>query len=135
MINIELVDREYIFDTSRLEKWLTKVVINENMSIGILSIVLGSDEWLLEKNVEFLNHDFYTDIITFDYTEDQIISGVLLISLDRVTENAELNNVSRETELMRVVVHGTLHLLGYDDKSKKDAELMRKKEDYYLSLL
>ena len=135
MINIELVDREYIFDTSRLEKWLTKVVINENMSIGILSIVLGSDEWLLEKNVEFLNHDFYTDIITFDYTEDQIISGDLLISLDRVTENAELNNVSRETELMRVVVHGTLHLLGYDDKSKKDAELMRKKEDYYLSLL
>lgn len=135
MINIEFVDREYNFDISRLESWLTKVATNENKTIGILSLVLGSDEWLLEKNVQFLNHDYYTDIITFDYTEDQIISGDLLISLDRVTENAESNNVSRETELMRVVVHGVLHLLGYDDKSKKDAELIRKKEDYYLSLL
>ncbi|PHR49900.1 MAG: rRNA maturation RNase YbeY [Fluviicola sp.] len=135
MINIEFVDREYNFDISRLESWLTKVATNENKTIGILSLVLGSDEWLLEKNVQFLNHDYYTDIITFDYTEDQIISGDLLISLDRVTENAESNNVSRETELMRVVVHGALHLLGYDDKSKKDAELIRKKEDYYLSLL
>jgi len=135
MINIEFVDREYNFDISRLESWLTKVATNENKTIGVLSFVLGSDEWLLEKNVQFLNHDYYTDIITFDYTENQIISGDLLISLDRVIENAESNNVSRETELMRVVVHGVLHLLGYDDKSKKDAELIRKKEDYYLSLL
>ncbi len=135
MINIEFVDREYVFDVSRLEEWLTKVAASKNKTIGILSIVLGSDEWLLDKNVQFLNHDYYTDIITFDYTEDQIISGDLLISLDRVIENAESNNVSRETELMRVVVHGVLHLLGYDDKSKKDAELIRKKEDYYLSLL
>lgn len=135
MINIEFVDREYLLDIDVLEQWLIKVASDQKKSVGVLSIVVGSDEWLLEKNVSFLNHDYYTDIITFDYTEDDVISGDLLISLDRVFDNAEVNNVSRETELMRVVVHGVLHLLGFNDKSTEETELMRKKEDYYLSLL
>lgn len=135
MINFEFIDRERDLSENSLNRWLKKVVDEENKTLGILTVVLGSDEWLLEKNIEFLKHDYYTDIITFDYTEDDTISGDLLISLDRVIDNATQNNVSRETELNRVIVHGVLHLIGYNDKSPKESELMRKKEDYYLSLL
>lgn len=135
MISVEVIDRTYNLDTDHLQTWLNKVVRSENKQLGTLSIVLGSDEWLLDKNIQFLNHDYYTDIITFDYSEDIVISGDLLISLDRVFDNAEQLDVSRETELLRVVVHGVLHLVGYNDKSPEESELMRKKEDYYLSLL
>jgi len=135
MINLEFVDRDHSFKNNYLESWLKEVVLEEKKSLGILTLVFGSDDWLLEKNIEFLNHDYYTDIITFDYTEDDVISGDLLISVDRVFDNADSNNVSRETELNRVIVHGVLHLLGYKDKSPEESELMRKKEDYYLSLL
>ena len=115
--------------------WFNSVVESENKTLGDLAIVFGSDEWLLSMNIEYLNHDYYTDIITFDYCTNDIISGDLLISLDRVYENASAFNVSRETELNRVLVHGLLHLCGYGDKSAKEIEIMRKKEDYYLSLL
>lgn len=135
MINFEFIDRKTELNNESLQHWLINVILEENKNLGVLSIVLGSDDWLLEKNIEFLKHDYYTDIITFDYTEDDTISGDLLISLDRVIDNANQNNVSRETELNRVIVHGILHLIGYNDKSLKESELMRKKEDYYLSLL
>ena len=135
MIIIECIDVVHSFDEILLNSWLKKIAKEEGRELGALSIVIGSDNWLLQKNISFLNHDYYTDIITFDYSEDKIISGDLLISLDRVFENADDLNVSRETELNRVIVHGALHLLGFKDKSKKEAEIMRKKEDYYLSLL
>lgn len=135
MIHIEYIDRDVILNISELNKWLSMVSASEDRSIGNLSIVIGSDEWLLEKNISFLNHDYYTDIITFDYCEDNVLSGDLLISLDRVYENADDLNVPRETELLRVIVHGFLHLIGYKDKSPKESEVIRKKEDYYLSLL
>jgi rRNA maturation RNase YbeY len=135
MINIEFINCSFDFDKERLNPWISSVIQREEKSLGIITLVIGSDDWLLEKNQQFLDHDYYTDIITFDYTEDLIVSGDLLISLDRVFENAEDVNVSRETELMRVIVHGVLHLLGYKDKSLKESELMRKKEDYYLTLL
>jgi probable rRNA maturation factor len=135
MINIEFVDRKCHLNDEFLNNWLSNVVSEELKSIGSLTFVLGSDDWLLEKNKQFLNHDYFTDIITFDYTEDEVISGDLLISLDRIFDNAKENNVSRETELNRVIVHGVLHLLGYNDKSPEESKLMRKKEDYYLSLL
>lgn len=135
MINFEFVDREFELNDKNLKSWLTKVVSDEGKNVGVLTIVLGSDEWLLDKNIQFLKHDYYTDIITFDYSEDDVISGDLLISLDRVFDNAVENNVSRETELNRVIVHGALHLIGYNDKSPEESQLMRKKEDYYLSLL
>jgi rRNA maturation RNase YbeY len=135
MIHIEYIDRDVILNISELNKWLSMVSASEDRSIGNLSIVIGSDEWLLEKNISFLNHNYYTDIITFDYCEDNVLSGDLLISLDRVYENADDLNVPRETELHRVIVHGLLHLIGYKDKSPKESEVIRKKEDYYLSLL
>ena|SRR5690554_72234 len=134
MIEIQYLDvpelnLDYVYD------WYEQVVQKEGKTLGDLSIVFGTDEWLLEQNKTFLNHDYYTDIITFDYCEMNFISGDLLISIDRVYDNAVQYNVSRETELNRVLVHGLLHLCGYGDKSEKEIEIMRKKEDYYLSLL
>lgn len=116
-------------------KWLSDVVEKEGRTLGDVCLVLGDDEWLREHNVQSLNHDYYTDIITFDYSTNDLVSGDLLISIDRVEENAVKENVSRETELNRVVVHGVLHLCGYGDKSEDESILMRQKEDYYLSML
>lgn len=135
MINVECVDVSFKLNIDLIEQWLKSTSENEGKSLGVVSIVLGTDEWLLDKNIKFLKHDFYTDIITFDYSEDSLVSGDLLISLERVYDNADDHNVSRETELMRVIVHGILHLIGYNDKSPKESQIMRKKEDYYLSLL
>lgn len=135
MINVECIDVSLKLNLDLIEQWLKSTSENEGKSLGVVSIVLGTDEWLLDKNIKFLKHDFYTDIITFDYSEDSLVSGDLLISLERVYDNADDHNVSRETELMRVIVHGILHLIGYNDKSPKEAQIMRKKEDYYLSLL
>lgn len=134
MINFQFVDVTPT-ELNHVQEWFEQVVENEGKILADLSIVIGSDEWLLEKNVEFLDHDYYTDIITFDYCVGDTISGDLLISLDRIVDNANEFNVSRETELNRVLVHGLLHLCGYGDKSSKEIEIMRKKEDYYLSLL
>ncbi|MDX1650884.1 MAG: rRNA maturation RNase YbeY [Brumimicrobium sp.] len=135
MVEIQEVDFSCELDEVKVSDWIRSVVEQENRKLGEITIVFGSDEWLLEKNREFLNHDYYTDIITFDYCEDSIISGDLLISVERVFENADDLNVSRETELNRVIVHGVLHLMGYSDKSDPEKELMRKKEDSYLALL
>lgn len=123
------------FDLNYINDWYEKVCYEEGKQLGAMSVIIGTDEWLLEQNIKYLEHDFYTDIITFDYVEGDIISGDLLISLDRVHENAEEYNVSRETELNRVIIHGLLHLCGYADHSEKDIKIMREKEDYYLSLL
>jgi rRNA maturation RNase YbeY len=134
MIEIQFLDVPEL-NLDYVQKWYEQVLIEEDKSLGNLTIVLGNDDWLLEQNKAFLKHDFYTDIITFDYCEMGFISGDLLISIDRVEDNANQYNVSRETELNRVLVHGLLHLCGYGDKSDKEIEIMRKKEDYYLSLL
>ncbi|MEX1193333.1 MAG: rRNA maturation RNase YbeY [Brumimicrobium sp.] len=135
MIYIEEIDFSHKVDQNKLNNWLQRLAKEENKTLGPISIILGSDDWLLKANNTYLNHDFYTDIITFDYSEDNTISGDLLISVERVYDNADQFNVSRETEFNRVVVHGVLHLVGYKDKSDKDSIEMRKKEDYYLSLL
>jgi rRNA maturation RNase YbeY len=113
--------------------WLSKVCESEGKNLGELSLIFTSDEYLRNMNKEHLNHDYYTDIITFDYTDGGVASGDLFISVDRVNDNADGLNVSRETELNRVVVHGTLHLIGYGDKSGSESILMREKENYYLS--
>jgi probable rRNA maturation factor len=113
--------------------WLSKVCESEGKSLGELSLIFTSDEYLLNMNKEYLNHDYYTDIITFDYTEGDVVVGDLFISVDRVNDNADGLNVSRETELNRVVVHGALHLIGYGDKSDSESILMREKENHYLS--
>lgn len=115
--------------------WLSFCAETFDYQIGELTYVFCSDEHLYQMNVKYLSHDTYTDIITFDYTEENVVSGDLFISIDRVKDNALKYGVSFENELKRVMVHGLLHLLGFKDKSDEDADLMRKKEDYCLTLL
>jgi len=112
---------------------LNSLIENELSNVGEISIIFCSDEYLLEMNKTYLQHDYYTDIITFDYVEGNVISGDLFISLDRVKENAQKFDTRLLKELYRVVFHGTLHLVGYKDKSEDEQKQMREKENYYLS--
>jgi len=115
--------------------WIKDVVAKEGKSVGEISFIFCSDNYLLEINRKYLEHDFFTDIITFDYVEGENISGDIFISLDRIRENAVLFSKSFENELNRILIHGILHLVGFKDKSKVDKALMTQKEDYYLNLL
>ncbi len=120
---------------SKRQKWLTEVILKEGRKSGQINIILCSDSYLLQMNREYLNHDYYTDIITFDYSEgDRTLSGDLFISVDRVKENASGFSIEFEDELDRVIVHGVLHLIGYNDKTDQEKSEMRKKEEGYLSL-
>ena len=114
--------------------WLSKVCFEEGQELGDLTFVFCSDAYLLEVNKKHLDHDFYTDIITFDYT-DEVVSGDLFISIDRVRENAISNTVTFNKELHRVIVHGVLHLLGYGDKDDIEKIKMRSLEDKYLEFV
>lgn len=113
--------------------WLEQVAKEEGFEIEAISIIFCSDEELLEMNKQYLQHDYYTDIITFDYSEeDEYLMGDLFISIDRIIDNAKHLNVEYLTELKRVCVHGVLHLCGYKDKSPSEELEMREKEEYYL---
>ena len=112
-----------------------KLIIEEGCATGNLTIIFCNDEELLLVNRQFLDHDFYTDIITFDYRENDLISGDLFISVDRIKENALRFSVSANEELHRVVFHGVLHILGYNDKTTSEVKAMRAKENYYLNKL
>lgn len=113
--------------------WLRNTCLSEGKVLEEVNIIFSSDEYLLAKNIEFLQHDYYTDIITFDYCIGSNILGDLFISVERVAENAVENNVDFIDELNRVIVHGVLHLCGYKDKLDNEAFMMRSKEDLYLS--
>ena len=115
--------------------WLQQVIRKEGKVPGDIAYIFCDDEYMLERNVAFLNHDTYTDIITFDECVGNIVAGSILISLDRVGENAEAFGKSFENEFLRVLVHGTLHLCGYKDKTEDEAKTMRQKEDESLALL
>ena len=115
-------------------KWLSSVAENEGKKIGDVNVIFCSDPYILEVNKKYLGHDYYTDIITFDYCEGKTLSGDLFISVDSVRENASFYGSSFEDELHRVIVHGVLHLIGYDDHTDKEKKKMRSKEDQYLSL-
>jgi probable rRNA maturation factor len=119
----------------RTNEWIKKVIVSEGKSLGDISFIFCSDGYLLEVNRKYLDHDFYTDIITFDYVDNDIINGDIFISSDRVKENAIDYSNSFDAELNRVLVHGVLHLLCYKDKSKRDKVLMTEKEDFYLNIL
>lgn len=119
----------------RNSRWLRLVAESEIRRIGEVNIIFCSDNYLLDINRRFLGHDYFTDIITFDYCEADRLSGDLFISVDTVRDNArEYGAENFEQELCRVMVHGLLHLIGYDDHTQAQQKLMRQKENYYLSL-
>jgi len=111
---------------------LNSLIKNELKKTGEISVIFCSDEYLLKMNKEYLDHDYYTDIITFDYVEGKVISGDLFISLDRIRDNAEQFETSLIKEVYRVVFHGVLHLTGYKDKTEEEQKTMREKENFYL---
>ena len=115
-----------------LKRWLIRIIENENFLHGELTIVFTSDEYLLSVNRDFLKHDYYTDVLTFNYSSGQTISGDILISIERVRDNAIRYNIEFYRELDRVVLHGVLHLLGYMDSTSEEIEIMRALEDTYL---
>jgi len=115
--------------------WLQSIVEDADYSLGEINIVFCDDDYLLKINREHLNHDYYTDIITFDYCEEEVVSGDLFISLDRVKDNADQLELDWKQELRRVMVHGVLHLLGQSDKSSKQEKKMRAAEDAALKKL
>ena len=121
---------------TEIRSWLKSIAKKEKYSILELNYIFCSDEYLLQINKNFLDHDYYTDIITFDNSEVKgKIEGDVFVSIDRVTENAKKYKVGFENELHRVMIHGILHTCGYKDKTKTDSELMRKKEAWALNLL
>lgn len=116
--------------------WIRRVIKNEGKSLRSLNYVFCTDEYLREMNIQFLKHKTYTDIITFNYNPSKMeIEGEIYISVDRVRENAETFQTDFPTELNRVIIHGVLHLLGFNDKTKAEKTAMREKEDACLSLL
>ncbi|RQP15354.1 MAG: rRNA maturation RNase YbeY [Parapedobacter sp.] len=117
-----------------IRQWIKESAVAEGFRAGEISLIFCSDAYMLEINKQYLNHDTYTDIVTFDTSEaEEIIAGDIFISIERVRENAEKFGVSVRDELHRVIIHGILHLCGYRDKKKAEKALMTKKEDYYLS--
>lgn len=115
-------------------RWLKFVAGSEVCTLGDVNIIFCSDNYLLDINMKYLQHDYFTDIITFDYREGDVLSGDLFISIDSVKDNAEFYGVEFSDELNRVIVHGLLHIIGYDDHTEDEQKQMRAKEDYYLSL-
>lgn len=125
---------EFDVNDLNVEKNIETVLANENRTLGEVNYIFCSDDYLLNINKQYLNHDYYTDVISFDYSEDGIISGDIFISVDTVKDNAKEYEVEFKKELARVMVHGVLHFIGYKDKTDEDAKLMRQKENQYLPL-
>ena len=135
MISYYFEDTDFVFRKKTLNnKWLKLVAESEIRRIGDISIIFCSDNYILDVNQQYLQHDYFTDIITFDYCEGVRLSGDLFISVDSVRENAVEYGTEFDEELNRVIVHGVLHLIGYDDHCDEDIQVMRSKENYYLSL-
>lgn len=118
-----------------ISTWISKCVKEEGFELGEINYVFCDDKYLHKLNVEFLNHDTLTDIISFEYTLGKQISGDIFISVERVEENAKEFKVSFDNELYRVIIHGILHYMKYKDKTEEEKELMRKKENEYLKLI
>lgn len=137
--NIQFFSEDVEFslkDKKKTIQWINKITSNSNKEIECINYIFCSDEYLLNINKEHLDHDYYTDIITFDLSEDEnFIESDIFISIDRVKENAITNNMHFDTELYRVIIHGLLHLFGFNDKTEVQKIIMREKEDACLSLL
>jgi len=115
-------------------EWVNSSIENENKISGDICFIFCNDSYLLNVNQKYLDHDFFTDVITFDYSVSNIVSGDIFISVDRVEENSKQYRVSFDYEMRRIMVHGVLHLVGYTDKSEEDKIIMTSKEDEYLNL-
>ncbi|NJX14014.1 rRNA maturation RNase YbeY [Tamlana crocina] len=133
MINFNY-EAEFKLDSEQaISDWVVSAVLNEKHKLEEINYVFCDDAYLHKLNVEYLNHDTLTDIISFDYSVGKTIAGDIFISVERVKDNANEFNVSFEEELKRVIIHGVLHYCGYKDKTVDEARLMRDKENYYLS--
>lgn len=133
-VHFNYADRKLHYaQKTALKQFVETIFQKEKKQLATIRYVFCSDDFLLDINRSSLNHDYYTDIITFDLSEpNQLIESEVYISVDRVKDNAQTNKVSFENELCRVIFHGALHLCGYKDKKKEDVLVMRKKEEYYL---
>lgn len=135
MISYHNEDTDFVFKGRTLNnRWLKVVAESEIKRLGDIAIIFCSDNYILDVNIKYLQHDYFTDIITFDYCEGNVLSGDLFISVDSVRENSEFFKTEFPEELNRVIVHGILHLAGYGDHTDEEKKLMREKENYYLSL-
>jgi len=134
MINFNYESEFTLDNEEAIATWLSSVIVSENKSEGEINYIFCDDEYLHKINVEYLNHDTLTDIISFDYTMGNEISGDIFVSIERVLDNSKDYNTSFEDELKRVLVHGVLHYCGYKDKSEEDEALMRSKEDEKISM-
>lgn len=136
MISFSFIEVDsFNFDKQIFSNWITEVVLNEGRVVGDIQYFFSSDAEILRINQEFLNHDTFTDIISFPTsTNDSVISGEIFISIERIKENSQDFAVDFINELSRVIIHGILHFLGYEDHSDEEKTLMRSKEDYYLNL-
>lgn len=134
-ISFSLETKYNLKSRTLIKKWLKQIIENKGYKLGTLSYILCDDDYLLEINKQYLQHEFYTDIITFDYVENGVINGDIFISVDRVKENAASFGVSEREELMRVFAHGVLHLSGLKDATSEEASQMRKAENESLELL
>tara|TARA_Y100000385_G_scaffold235493_1_gene249314 strand:- start:101 stop:508 length:408 start_codon:yes stop_codon:yes gene_type:complete len=135
MITFQNTSKFKVKDLRKKKIWLNSISKNEGKEIGNLNFLFVDDKEILKYNKKYLQHESYTDIITFDNSLNNKIAGDIIISLERVNENAKYYGVSYNYELERVMAHGLLHLLGYNDKNKEEKKIIRKKENYYLKNL
>ncbi len=136
LLNFYTDDIEFNFSKIEiLKKILSHIQHIEQVLLHKINYIFTSDTNILRINKQFLNHDYFTDIITFDYSDSESVSGDMFISIETVNSNAQQYEVSFENELFRVLIHGVLHLIGYDDKTEEEITIMRKKENDYLSLI
>jgi len=127
-IDFQLKEKKEVSD------WICRVIEIENREIGEINIIFTSDTFLLEINNQYLDRNYFTDIITFDYGDGKIITGDLYLSIDRIRENAESFNVPVRNELFRIIIHGILHLIGYNDSNVEEKKLMTEREDQYMEI-
>lgn len=132
MITFQNTSKFKVKDLRKKKLWLNSISNNEGKEIESLSFLFVDDEEMLKYNKKYLQHESYTDVITFDSSANKKIAGDIIISLERVNDNAKFYQVSYNYELQRVMAHGLLHLLGYNDKNKEEKKIIRKKENYYL---
>ncbi|AWX44515.1 Endoribonuclease YbeY [Flagellimonas maritima] len=129
MIDFHFESEFVLKNKSDYSDWISRIIVSEDFIVGDVDYIFCTDDYLLEINKVYLNHDTYTDIITFDYVSGKVLSGDIFISIERVVENSKIYKESFKRELLRVMSHGVLHLMGYGDKQDEEQEIMRKKEE------